>query len=498
MKRQIIFLGAAICWSVLFSFIVRAQEAVPQEGGKQVIEYLEFREVDIKDVLRQLARQYDLNIVFSESVSGLITVQLHNVTVQEALDSVITINGFVYTKKGEVFKVTTPAESEREGKQTKVYRLSNADAEVLKTSLGKMLSAEGSIESDTRSNSLIINDNPGVISKVDEMMPDLDDVTPQVLIEARFIETALGTTENLGIDWTATATATGSKRPTTFPFKNWGREQDYYPAPEHETETDFTNNHNTVTSEFAFKNETVYHPDDSFAFSAFPAVSGSEFTFGTLDFSAFQAILQMLHSKTDSKLISSPRVVTMDNKKAEMYVGKARPIPQFEFNSDTGEYQINGFEEKIEGVTLSVTPQISKDSSGKYSIRLKLMPKVTSFSGETVPFTGLNFNYPVLSERYADTEVSVKDGDTIVIGGLMERKKTEIVKKVPFLGSIPFIGKALFTHTEINPDEKSELLIFVTARIVREEEGSPLAFESNLSVSPLRPFKKNIRKVNAQ
>ena len=476
-----------------FSF---EQKVCAQVRPTSHIEYLEFREVDIKDVLRQIAKQYDLNIVFSESVSGLITVQLHNVTVEEALDSIITINGFVYTKKGEVYKVTTPQEAEREGRITKVFKLNNADASKLKDTLGKVLSGEGTIEADIRSNSLIITDTPGVISKVEAMMPSLDETTLQVLIEARFIEISLGTTENLGIDWTATVSAKGASRPTTFPFHTWGSKQDFYPVPTYEATVD-DDDLVTVTSDFPFKGDLVNFPNELFRFGAFPAVGADKFSFGTLNFNQFQAMLEMLKTKTDSKLISSPRVVTMDNKKAEMSVGKKRPIPHYEFNSDTGEYQITDFEDKIEGVTLSVTPQISRGEGDTYRIRLKLTPKVSNFTGEVVTFSGLNFDYPILSERYADTEVIIKNGETIVIGGLIESKKTKIVKKIPFLGDVPLLG-LLFTHTEVNPDSKSELLIFVTARIVEEDEGSPLAFQNNLVTSPLRPLKLTIRKAKVK
>jgi type IV pilus secretin PilQ/predicted competence protein len=475
--RKIIFIA-------ILSIIIGAGPCIPSQGqisrttdvkSSGTIEYLEFREVDIKDVLRQLAKQYNLNIVFSESVKGLITVQLHDVTVEEALDSIITINGFVYTKKGRVIKVTTPQEAEREGKQTKVFRLNNADATKMKETLKKVLSPEGTIEADVRSNSLIITDNPGVITKIEEMLPGLDETTLQVLIEARFIETTLGRTQNLGIKWTMSATATGAIRPITFPFE-----------PE-------------KTEGWIKEISPTVDPSDTGAGQSFPSLYGfpyastTDFTFGTLDFSQLQSVLEFLKTNTDSKLISSPRIVTMDNKQAEIYVGKARPIPQFEFNSDTGEYQITGFEEKIEGVTLTVTPTVSRIGKDKYNIKLKLRPKVTTFS-ENVPFTAPSFNYPVMSERYTDTEVMIEDGQTIVIGGLIETKKTETIRKVPFLGDIPLLG-LLFTHKSVDPNTRTELLIFVTARVIRENEGRPLAFQSNLVTTPSRPFKLDLREV---
>ena len=452
--------------------LIFAQELNKKEKEENIIEYLEFREVDIKDVLRQLAKQYNLNIVFSQSVKGLITIQLHNVTVEQALDAIVTANGYVYTKKGNIYKVTTPEEVEKEVVQTKIFKLSNADASKLKETLKKVLSAQGSIEADTRSNSLIVTDTPSVLTKIEEMISTLDEPTRQVLIEAKFIETNLGTTEKLGIDWSTTVTAYGSSRPITFPFKAKGDEvfsRGIFPVPS--------------PSDSNFSNPT-----------AFPYVDADNFTFGTLDFTQYQAVLNFLKTKTNSRLISAPRVVTMDNKQAEIYIGKTRPIPQFEYNDTTGNYQITGFEEKIEGVILTVTPQISKVKDG-YNIKLKLKPKVTNYV-DKVTFGALGFDYPVMSERYAETEVVIKSGQTIVIGGLIETKRTKSIHKIPLLGDIPLLG-FFFTHKTIEPNEKSELLIFVTAKVLEEKkEQRLLAYESDLVNNFKRPFKLKLKEVN--
>ena len=458
------------------------QKVIIKQENSDVIEYLEFREVDIKDVLRQLAKQYDLNIVFSESVKGPVTVQLHNITIEEALDVIVTANGYVYTKKGNIYKVTTPEEAEKEVVQTKVFKLSNADASKLKETLKKVLSSQGSIEADTRSNSLIVTDIPSVLAKIEGMISKLDEPTLQVLIEAKFIETSLGTTEKLGIDWSMTASVSGSARPTTLPFEPKGEKKwmkNIFPLAKP-----------PAKDEEGEEEEGEFPSGYSYSF---PYISASNFTFGTLDFTQYQAVLNFLKTKTKSRLISSPRVVTMDNKQAEIYIGKTRPIPQFEYNDETGNYQITGFEEKIEGVILTATPQISKVKDGYY-IKLKLKPKVTNYV-DKVTFGALGFDYPVMSERYADTEVVIKSGQTIVIGGLIETKKTKSIHKIPLLGDIPLLG-FFFTHRSIEPNEKSELLIFVTARVIEEKKGGKLlAYKSEITISPPRPFKLKFKKV---
>ena len=447
-------IAAVVC--ILFLSAGFPKTIFPQTSDVQVIESLEFREVDIKDVLRQLAKQYNLNIVFSEAVKGLVTVQLTNVTIEQALDSIITVNGFAYTKKDNVYKVTTQEEAERQGKQTKLFKLNNADAGLLKPTLQKVLSSEGTIESDTRSNSIVITDSPAVISKIDGMIPALDEITPQVLIETKMIETSLTESEKLGIDWTTTIAASGAKRPTTFPLGKSG------------------------TTAFQSVGD-------------FPAVDASQFTFGTLDFSALKTVFDFLTSRSNTKLVANPRIVTLNNQKALINVGKVLSLPTYERNATTGIMEITGWTAYNVGVSLEVTPQVSPDGH----IKIKIKPTVSNLIGYASTRNGVNEG-PITSTRATETEVQIKDGQTVVIGGLVKNESLATVKKVPILGDIPILG-LLFTRkelsTEVNPTEKTDLLIFVTARIIKDTDKPLLASETNLITSLPRPFKLETREI---
>jgi type IV pilus assembly protein PilQ len=439
----------------------------------QMIESLEFREVDIKDVLRQLSKQYNLNIVFSEKVAGLVTVQLSNVTVAEAMDSIITVNGFAYTRKDDIIKVTSLEEAQAEGKQTKLFRLNNADATKLKESLAKVLSPDGSIEADGRSNSLIVTDTLSVINKIEEAMPHLDSLTAQVLIETKLIETSLTKTDKLGIDWTTTLSATGSKRPTTLPFppkgdRSW-MENVFPPNPA--TSPDFPSGHPF----------------------AFPIAVKGDFTLGTLDATSLRAIFDVLKSRTNTRLIANPRIVTLNNQKALIHVGRNVPIPTYERNETTGKMEIIGWEEPEKvGVQLEVTPQISPDGH----IKLKLRPEVSSIV-DFIKIGGENAA-PITATRTVETEVLMQDGQTVVIGGLIKDESFTKISKIPILGDIPLLG-FFFTRKELgsstNPTEKTDLLIFVTATIIKDTDEPLLAHESNLIVSMPRPFKLEMRPV---
>jgi len=479
--RLVVFLILIFLSSV--ASINQAQESTVS----QLIESLEFREVDIKDVLRQLAKQYNLNIVFSEKVSGLITVQLVNVTLEEALDSIITVNGFVYTKKGQVIKVTTPSEAQQEGKQTKLFKLNNANSSVLRDSLKKVLTPDGSIEADSRSNSLIVTDTLSVINKIENMIPTLDEVTPQVLIEARLIETSLSRTEKLGIDWTTTITAIGAKVPTTSPFNAQSIISDRFSKDliplskpsEAGTVGDFPN----VGTGPPFQGLNT----------SFPYAVKSDFTLGTLDASAFKTILDFIKERQNTKLVANPRIVTLNNQKATINVGRVLSLPLYERNETTGNMEITGWEKQNVGVSLEVIPQISPDGH----IKLKLKPDVSSLVGYASTRNGVNEG-PITSTRTAETEVMIKDGQTVVIGGLVKEESLTKIKKIPILGDLPIIG-LVFTRKEVsssaNPTEKTDLLIFVTATIIKEKADKLVAWETNLITSPPRPFKLGMREV---
>lgn len=414
-------------------FSAPGDDAVPQ-----MIESLEFREVDIKDVLRQLATQYNLNIVFSESVKGFVTVHLGNVSIDQALDSIITVNGFAYTKKENVYKVTSQAEAQREGRQTKLFKLNNAEAAVIKDTLQKVLSSDGSIEADARSNSIVITDSPFVLAKIESMIVSLDGITPQVLIEAKIVETSLTRTEKLGIDWSTTITATGSSRPITFPFSSKSQSK-YYPVVE-----------------------------DATGANTFATATADDFTFGTLDFTGVQAVFDMLKSRQKTHLVANPRIVTLNNRNATINVGKVLSQPTYERNSTTGKLEITGWQSYNVGVSLDVTPQISPDGH----VKLKLKPEVSSLIGYASTRDGVSEG-PITSSRSAQTEVLLKDGQTVVIGGLVKDESTEIESKIPLLGDIPVLGwlfKKKTVGSDSNPTEKTDLLIFVTARIIKDGE----------------------------
>jgi type II secretory pathway component GspD/PulD (secretin) len=239
---------------------------------------------------------------------------------------------------------------------------------------------------------------------VGEVIKTLDTVTPQVLIETKIVETTLSNQENLGIDWVTQVSITGAQRPIVWPFVGRGTD-----------------------SKFA--------PDD------FPVADEDQFNFGTINFTQLQAILELLRTRTDTNILSNPRIVTLDNQLARIVVGSQYPIPSYVYNEEQARLQVNGFEYKDIGIIFEVTPHVNN----KGFITLEIAPTVT----DILDFVQVeNTTLPRLSTEEARTTDQV----------------TDIRKKVPILGDIPLLG-LLFQKKE-QTVTKTDLLIFLTPHII--------------------------------
>ena len=200
-------------------------------------------------------------------------------------------------------------------------------------------------------------------------------------------------------------------------------------------------------------------------------VTGGGFSYGTLDFSSFSAILNMLQTRVNTKVVSNPRVVVLNNQTATVQVGQEVPIPSFERNEQTGSMVITGFTYRNTGVVLNVTPHINSDSE----ILVDLSPEVSSV-GLNQSFGAGQIEAPRFDTTKAKTQVLIRSGETIAIGGLLTDQTGVKEDKVPYLGDIPLVGK-LFRSTNpsnsANPStSKVETLFFVTVTTM-DTQGQP-------------------------
>jgi len=400
----------------------------PQEGNVT----LDFRDADIRNVLRILAYKSGINIVPGPAVTGLVTIQLTDVPWQLALDVILENYGYSYEKKGNIIMVTTienlmqrrenaQALAEQEPLETKHFVLNFAKASKVAESINKLKTSRGTVHYDQRTNTIIVRDTVSNIPLITDIVSSLDATTPQVLIESKIIETTLSKSEKLGVDWIAKAEISGSKRPTVYPF--------------------------TPSS------ENKYLVDD------IPATT-TGFSYGTLDFSTTSIVLEMLKSRTDTNILSNPRIVVLNNQTAKISVGSQYPLPTYTYNEEQARLQVSGWEYMDIGVIFSVTPQVNNAGF----ITLDIEPRITDIL-DFVEVEGTSL--PRLSNESVSTKVMIKDGDTLVIAGLIKDKVIELKKKLPILGDIPILG-LIFTKTE-KTISKTDLIIFLTPHIITPE-----------------------------
>jgi len=475
---------------ILSVTVVLAQEAAQETGGEKVSESgvttevslsraqnvtLDFKDADIHNVLKIISYKTGVNIVTTPEVMGSVTVRLVDVPWETALDVILKTYGFGYDRVSDKIIMVSSLEKlsqQRKSQQevaeiepfdTKTFALNFSKAEDIKNSIEKLISAKGKIALESRTNTLIITDTKSNLIKIGEVLKNLDKITPQVLIEAKIIETSLGSTEKLGIDWTTIAKVSGSKRPTFFPFLDDKiNKSTMFPRVQVPSELERIA---TVTTDPATgiittsKAEKVWND----LARGFPAVSADQFTFGTLDFSAFQLVLEVLKARSDTKVLSNPRIATLNNNRAEMFVGTIYPIPTYSWDKERGATIISGYVDQKVGIRLVVTPSINEQNY----ITLDVNPSVDQVIGQTGP----NGERPVFGTRSAQTKVMIKDGQTLVIGGLISENRIKSKKGLPILGDLPILnyifGKKEDTVT------KTELLIFITTRIIREGMSSP-------------------------
>lgn len=455
---------------------------------------IDFKDADIKTVLRVLSEKSGVNIVAGKDVEGMITIRLNNVYWEKALDIICKNYGYAFERDGNIIRVTTVENLKQEELATEVFALNYAKAKDVSDTIKEMLSSRGKdkVKYDDRTNVLIVTDIPTNLYKIRQIVYKLDKKTPQVLIEAKIIETTLNDYENLGIDWNVKLAAAGAKRPITFPFTvagtlsylgisklDWNN---FMPRVEGTTDATTTGSGGATvtdtTSTFPIGLGEFTQVNDS----PFPLTLADDFTFGTLDFSQFSLVMEYLRSRRDTNVLSNPRVATLNNQEASIVVGTILAIPKFERNPDTGTMEITGYTERQLGIKLNVTPHINATGD----IAVDLRPEISELLGFDTLDATRGIKAPRYATREAKTQIMAKDGETIMIGGLIKENTVNYKKKVPWLGDIPVIGNVLFTKTEEGV-EKTELIIFMTVHLIATEAAEPAA--ASVAFVPL-PVKK--------
>ncbi len=403
---------------------------------------LDFKDVEITDVLRLIAEVSDLNIIAGDEVSGDVTIRLVEVPWDQALDVILMTKGLGFVRVGNVLRIA-PSDvlkaeeevrlQERRNKEkledleVKLLPVNYASVRDTEGLIKRLLSARGTVNLDERTNTLIIKDIRSVIDEATALIASIDTQTPQVMIEAKIVEANLDFSRELGSVWGV------QTQQFVDPFDPQTPRQD-------------------LGSE-----DLTWIGDNSLAFAnPISAVPTGLMTVGALildqDFRV-DAQIQAAESTGDGKVVSSPRIVTLDNKEAKIEQGVSIPFQTFE-----------GGDAKLEFIdavlSLVVTPHITADQS----IIMEILV-TRNAPDSTVPTpTGS----PAIARNVAETETLVKDGQTLVLGGIYTINKAKTQSRIPYLHRIPVIGNA-FKSNRVK-DSRAELLVFVTPRIVRLPE----------------------------
>jgi len=455
--------------------IEETRNIAPSESGPQITTEvsapgnvtLDFKNADINNVLRIISLKSGVNIVTGKEVEGPVTIRLVDVPWQKALEAVLKTYGYAYEMDGNIIRVTTVDNLKTEELSTQVYPLSYAKAEEVQGTLQEVLSDRGSIRADARTNVLIVTDVPTNLYKIEKIIARIDTITPQVLIESKIIETTLGDVDRLGIKWNLQAALTGGARPTSFPFpagNNWlGDFDKFFPRGRPpETSTNTAGDSGAVVSTTTTSDFPVALNSDGNPVPTFPIADLNDFSFGTLDFSQLQVLLQILQTRSNAKVLSEPRITVLNNNEAKILVGEVLAVPLFERNSTTGRMEVTGYDKQDLGIQLIVTPQINSANQ----IDVTLHPAITSLVGfdELTP----DIRVPRIATREAQTKVRVRNGETIVVGGLIREDIVDTKNKLPILGDIPLLDY-FFSHKE-KVVTKTDLLFFITVTIIEEPE----------------------------
>jgi len=380
------------------------------------------KDSDIKNILMLIGELTGLNIVISPAVQDTITATLENVSVKAALDAILKPNGYNYFVQENII-IVKGIDTEMVGElETVVVKLKYINSDDLSGALDAVMSSRGKLQSFTplvtsqstkgASNIIIISDVQENIVHILNMIDQLDVAIPNINIAVRFIETNLDTTRGHGIDWSRASVQLGGTTDTSLSMLN-------------------------------LKNITI----------------------ATLNPVQLTSALRIMQARGQSKLLSSPQVTTLDNHEAEtetvttVYIEGNTNSSQNQRSQSSNSYgniAINQVSEKDIGIKLKVTPRINEGT--------KITLLVDATVEALLSAAEINTDKPRSTKRTVKTQVTVRDGDTAIIGGLIAENVLENKKFVPIISGIPFFGQ-LFQSTSIEKEQR-ELLIFITPNII--------------------------------
>jgi type IV pilus assembly protein PilQ len=386
----------------------------PGSSNQEILVDLDLREADMKDVARALSRISGKNIIVNDEVKAKVAMRVKNMSWKEALNMILETYGLTMLEKKNYIVITTfekrRAVEESGDLQTKIVTLNFVDVTAVQKTLTSMLTKRGKMETDIRTNSLVITDIPDIVNTIERVALQLDTKTPQVMIEALMITVKLNDDEKLGIDWDIT----------------------HKDRPERELKQSLGLG-GTAGTDYLWQ---------------------IKYGKTLLPWANFSATLEFLLEQRRAEILANPRVLTLDNLPANIDLTEQVPYTQQSTSTESSS-SVTSVQFKDVPVKLIVKPHITKDNYIIMNVQTEQSYR-----------SGFVSNQPIIDSRKAETNVMVRDGETIVIGGLRKKEDASTVNKLPILGDIPFLG-ALFRKT-VNSKVDTELIIFVTPYIATD------------------------------
>ena len=432
---------------------------------------LNFQDIDVRSVLQLIADFTDLNLVASDTVAGNITLRLQNVPWDQALDLVLKTKGLDKRQVGNVLLVAPAEEIAAREKQElesqrQIAELAPLRRELIQVNYAKAadmaklfqsvtssnagtgpVDERGSITVDERTNSIIAYQTQERLDELRRIVAQLDVAVRQVMIEARIVEANVNYSKQLGVRWGG-ALNLGSRFTTYGQNGNIGIEDEDGGSgcgP-------FAGNCTLPTSNTGGTGGDGGGSPTPFVDMGLDA-STSGIGIGFISNSAIIDLqLSAMESSGNGEVVSQPKVVTSDKETAKILKGQEIPYQEASSSGSTS----TSFKEAA--LSLEVTPQITPDN--RIIMEVKVNKDAPDYQNQ------LN-GVPPISKNEVNAKVLVSDGETIVIGGVFENTQTKAVEKVPFLGDVPYIGR-IFRRDIIN-DNKTELLVFITPRIMNNQ-----------------------------
>jgi type II secretory pathway component GspD/PulD (secretin) len=378
-----------------------AANEVGRHAAQQQLFSLSIDDAEIRNVVESLAVQAGLSLVLPEDIAGRVTLRLRDVTWQTALDATLKAGGYAAIEKDGVLFIFNSS-----GTLTaEIFELTFANAGELEKTVNKLVSSQGKVGIDERLNSIVVTDTASNLEQIRRAIGKLDRKAPQVMIEALIVNVKLTDKLKMGVDWTQLGTT-----------------------------------------------ENFYSQGLS--------ITGGANPFGELNFSttsgrwSIQGLIDFVQTNDDVRILANPKVLVLNSHTAIIKTVTEIPYQELSETSAGGNIGTTSFKEA--GVKLEVTPQITADGFVIMNIKPEQSAQISTFTIE-------NSDVPVIETRNTETTLRVRDGQTIIIGGLRERQPSVKESKIPILGDIPLIG-ALFRKVSTEMVE-SELGVFITPHI---------------------------------